>query len=136
MKYWIASGVILICFACSMERRIDRDIDTVMKYAPGTFPPENTAELKNTYHRGYGLYKATCTGSGCHGATDRGTDTIPAFRLSQLDNYEAAAKKHDPKNHAVTAKLAPEQLSDILFFLFIRTLSRQVVAQQPEGKAE
>lgn len=129
-------GAVLVCFACSMERRIDRDIDTVMKYAPGTFPAENTAELKTTYHRGYGLYKATCTGSGCHGATDRGTDTIPFFSLSQLDNYDSAAKKHDPKNHAVTAKLSPEQLSDILSFLFLRTMSRQVVTQQTEEKSQ
>lgn len=133
MKYCIAVGIVLICFACSMERRIDRDIDTVMKYAPGTFPEHNTAELKTTYHRGYGLYKATCTGSGCHGATDRGTDTIPFFSLSQLDSYESSAKKHDPENHAVTAKLSPDQLSDILSFLFLRTLSRQVV-QQAESK--
>lgn len=132
MKYFISAGLLLFCFACSVQRSINRDIDTVMKYAPGSFPADNKAELQTTYHRGYGLYKATCTGSGCHGASDRGRDTIPHFNMLQLDNYEASAKKHDPENHAVTAKLSPEQLSDILSFLFLRTLSRQVVAQQAQ----
>ncbi|GEM_PF-1195688 len=119
-----------------MQRSINRDIDTVMKYAPDSFPADNKAELQTTYHRGYGLYKATCTGAGCHGASDHGRDTIPFFNLLQLDNYEASAKKHDPENHAVTAKLSPDQLSDILSFLFLRTLSRQVVAQQAKDKTE
>lgn len=112
-----------------MQRSIRQDIETIVTYAPGSFPPENKEELINTCNRGYALYKATCTGSGCHGISGKGTDTIPQFNMMQLDNYEKSAKNHDPENHAVTAKLSPEQLSDILSFLFLRTLARQAEAE-------
>jgi len=133
MKYRVAGFlVVLIMAQCSMQRSIDKDIEMLSKKVPDSFPPGNSAVLKATAHRGYALYKAACAGSGCHGVTDRGTDTIPYFTFVQLDNYDKAAQKHDPKNHAVTAKLSPDQLKDILSFLFLRTLARQVEAKQPE----
>lgn len=135
MKYLLSAGIALFCMACSMQRSIKRDIDTVIKFAPGSFAPDNKEELLATSHRGYALYTTVCTGSGCHGATDRGTDTIPHFNMLELDNYEKAAKSNDPDNHAVTAKLSPEQLSDILSFLFLRTLAHQAEEQQAGDKS-
>lgn len=134
MKKLFYAGFLALFFACSIPRNVERDINTIIKKAPSSFPPENRTELQGTYHRGLELYKATCTGKGCHGARNRGTDTIPHFNMMQLDNYEKSAKNHDPENHAVTAKLSPEQLSDILSFLFLRTLARQIENEQPNNK--
>jgi len=130
MKYHITVIIVAGCLLlarCSVKRELRNDFDTAMSYIPNKISAEDQAKLEAGYYRGYHLYKETC--SGCHG--EGGRDTIPYFTFAQLDNYQDSAKKGNPENHAVLKKLSPEQVSDVLSFLFYRTLSKQ--ATQKEG---
>ncbi|GIV33226.1 MAG: hypothetical protein KatS3mg031_0761 [Chitinophagales bacterium] len=107
---------------CSLQRTMHTDIRNILTYTPQGVSTLSEEQIKSTYLRGYHLYKATC--SSCHGLSSTGKDTIPAFTFNQLDNYKTSATRGDPDNHAVTKKLSPEQLSDILTFLYFKTLAR------------
>ena len=124
MKYLFPITLLVICMSCSQQRIIQSDVNKATFVSPEIFPPEDRKELYHTYQRGFGMYKAACAGSGCHGASLTGNDTIPHFTAMELDEYDKAVQNNDPDNHAVAAKLSPEQLNDILTFLFLRTLAR------------
>lgn len=129
MKYYIIAIVAAACLLmarCGVKRELRSDLATAMTRLPSKISAEDQAKLEEAYYRGYHLYKETC--SGCHGVG--GKDTIPHFTFSQLDNYNDSVKRGDPENHAVMKKLSPEQVSDVLSFLFYRTLARQAVHKE------
>ena len=87
--------------------------------------PDNVAEPKRSElisqcKKGKELYKVNC--SECHGIFTTGKDKVPNFTTTQIDNYSAKFLRHDPKNHAVTRQMSPEQLNEILMFLRYRKI--------------
>ena len=65
--------------------------------------------------KGKVLFKLNC--SGCHGIFTKGKDSVPNFTKDQISNYRAAVlMANDKKNHAVAAKMSPQQLDYIIFF--------------------
>ncbi len=124
--------ILFVLVQCSLQRTMNKDLDNVMTYMKEGVSTMDEEQIKDTYLRGYHLYKASC--SECHGVSSTGKDTIPHFSFTQLDNYDASAAKGDPENHAVAKKLSPEQLSDILSFLYFKTLSKYAETVKEEGK--
>ncbi len=98
----------VIIIACS-TRKVEYAFPDNAKELPG-YP-----ELMEHLNSGKKLYKEYCT--KCHGVLTKGKKDIPNFSRVQLDNYNAAFIKKDPKNHAVAQKLTQEQLGDIILFL-------------------
>ena len=47
---------------------------------------------------------------------------MPDFSVRQIDSYTTRFLKGDPKNHAVAAKMTPEQLNSIFMFLRFRKI--------------
>ena len=79
-------------------------------------------ELLEQCKKGKELYKANC--SECHGIFTGGKDKVPNFTSTQIDNYSAKFLRHDPKSHAVTRKMSPEQLNEVLMFLRYRKINK------------
>lgn len=128
-KYYFIIAIFslaLMLSRCKAQKELDRDLETAINHLPSKISAEDKLKLKESYYRGYHLYLETC--SGCHGTGGR--DTIPYFTFAQLDNYGSAAKKGDPENHAVLKKLSPEQVTDVLSFLFYRTLAKQSALEE------
>jgi mono/diheme cytochrome c family protein len=89
---------------------------------PPDTPPDQKKELVADIHKGQALYKIYCT--ECHGVFAKAKDGVPDFTDIQIDNYSAKFLRHDPKNHAVTRKMSPEQMNDILMFLRYRKVKK------------
>ena len=89
---------------------------------PTTLSGAQRDELLDKCNKGKELYKANC--SGCHGIFTKGKDGIPNFTSAQIDNYSARFLRHDPKNHAVTKQMSPDQMNDVLMFLRFRDVKK------------
>ena len=61
------------------------------------------------------MYKAEC--AECHGIFGKGKDSIPNFTREQYDDYQAAYLAGDSTNHAVMAKMTPEEMNAVYLFL-------------------
>lgn len=103
------SAVLLFFFSSCATKKVEYAFPDNAKELPG-YP-----ELMEHLNSGKKLYKEYCT--KCHGVLTKGKKDIPNFSRVQLDNYNAAFIKKDPKNHAVAQKLTQEQLGDIILFL-------------------
>jgi hypothetical protein len=114
---WIYSFIfILICFVllvyCTPQKKIEYNL-----------PEPMSAETRSVYmerlEKGKILYKLNC--SSCHGIFTKGKDSVPNFTKDQIDNYRSAVlMAKDKKNHAVAAKMSPQQLDYIILFLSLR----------------
>lgn len=89
---------------------------------PPTLSKTQRDELLDKCNKGKELFKANC--SGCHGIFTKGKDGIPNFTAAQIDNYSARFLRHDPKNHAVTKQMSPDQMNDVLMFLRFREVKK------------
>ncbi len=106
---------ILICFIllyCTPKKKIEYNL-----------PEPMSAETRSIYmerlEKGKILYKLNC--SSCHGIFTKGKDSVPNFTKDQIDNYRSAVlMAKDKKNHAVAAKMSPQQLDYIILFLSLR----------------
>lgn len=103
------SAVIFFFFYSCSTRKVEYAFPDDAKTYKG-YP-----ELMEHLEGGKKLYKVYC--GKCHGVTTKGKNTIPNFSRVQLDNYNAAYIRKDPKNHAVAEKLSKDQLGDIILFL-------------------
>ena len=90
-------------------------------------PEEYTAQTRINMEKaliaGQKLYKIHC--SGCHGIFTDGRDSIPNFSKTQIEAYKSSALLDDPKNHAVTQKIRPDDLDLILQFLAFRKMTKE-----------
>ncbi len=89
---------------------------------PATLSKTQRDELMDKCQKGKELFKANC--SGCHGIFTKGQDNVPNFTAAQIDNYSARFLRHDPKNHAVTKEMSPDQMNDVLMFLRFRNVKK------------
>ena len=89
---------------------------------PASLAKAQQDELLDKCKKGKELFKANC--SGCHGIFTAGKDGIPNFTATQIDNYSARFLRHDPKNHAVTKEMSPDQMNDVLMFLRFRNVKK------------
>ena len=113
--FYFISAVILISFVftkCASKKKIEYNL-----------PEPMSAETRSIYmerlDKGETLYKLNC--SSCHGIFTKGKDSIPNFTKDQIDNYRSAVlMAKDKKNHAVAAKMSPQQLDYIIMFLSLR----------------
>jgi cytochrome c peroxidase len=102
---------------------------------PTTLSKPQRDELLEKCQKGKELFKANC--SECHGIFTKGKDKIPNFTSEQIDNYSARFLRHDPKNHAVTKEMSPDQMNDVLMFLRFRNVKKTdkaPVAGTPKGR--
>ncbi len=79
---------------------------------------ETRALLIERYSKGKVLYRRHC--AECHGIFQAGRDSVPNFSRVQLDNYNSAWLRGDPKNHMVAARMSQEQVTCVLVFLETR----------------
>jgi cytochrome c553 len=80
---------------------------------------ENRAIYMDRLEKGKILYQMNC--SNCHGIFTKGKDSVPNFTKDQISNYRSAVlMANDKKNHAVAAKMSPQQLDYIILFLSLR----------------
>ena len=82
---------------------------------PAYYPEARKQEIIGLFNKGKELFKIHC--AECHGVFTSGKEKVPNFSNQQLDNYSARYVAGDPKNHAVVAKMSPEQLNETLLFL-------------------
>jgi hypothetical protein len=100
------------CMCCSSNQKIEYNI-------PEPISAENKAIYLERCEKGRILFKENC--SGCHGIFTKGKDGIPNFTKDQIDSYRAVATiGKDKTNHAVAAKMSPQQLDYIMTFLTLR----------------
>ncbi len=117
-KQYPALLFIAVCAAfmqCKSSSKITYNI-------PTTLSKTQHDELLDKCKKGKELFKANC--SGCHGIFTAGKDGIPNFTATQIDNYSARFLRHDPKNHAVTKEMSPDQMNDVLMFLRFRNVKK------------
>lgn len=80
---------------------------------------ETRAIYMERLDKGKTLYKLNC--ASCHGIFTKGKDSIPNFTKDQINNYRSAVlMAKDQRNHAVAAKMSPQQLDYIIMFLSLR----------------
>jgi cytochrome c553 len=111
MSYKCLLTIIAACMlfpACAPRYKITYDI-------PPQLPDAQRKILMGMLASGKELYKENC--SQCHGVFTKGKDKIPNFTNQQMDNYSSRYMMRDMKNHAVAAKMSPDQLKDVLTFL-------------------
>jgi len=102
---------LLLCtlfFECATRHKITYNI-------PANYPEAKRGQLLTSLDKGKELYKTNC--SECHGIFTQGKDKIPNFTNTQVDNYSMMFLRRDPKNHAVSRKMSPEQLNEVFSFL-------------------
>ena len=103
-------------FQCASQKKTEYDI-------PSHVSEQNKQLLIERGEKGKVLYKIHC--SHCHGIFTNGKDSIPNFTDKQIDDYKTTALIGlDPKNHAVAAKLSPEQVDYIITFLRLRKVKK------------
>ena len=90
---------------------------------PDAFTKEQRKEMTEKCEKGQALFKLHC--AECHGIFTNGKDQVPNFTEQQIDNYTARFLRHDPKNHAVTKEMSPDQMNSVLFFLRYRNLPKK-----------
>ena len=104
--------------------------DKIKYRYPDAFTKEQRKELKEKCDKGKELFKIHC--SECHGIFTKGKDQVPNFTEQQIDNYTARFLRHDPKNHAVTRQMSPDQMNQILNFLRFRELPKSTTQPAPK----
>lgn len=115
MKWKYSFIFILVCIIllyCKPQKKIEYNL-----------PEPMSAETRSIYmerlEKGKILYKLNC--SSCHGIFTKGKDSVPNFTKDQIDNYRSAVlMAKDKKNHAVAARMSPQQLDYIILFLSLR----------------
>ena len=81
---------------------------------------KNKVILLANMDKGSILFKRNC--GGCHGIFTNGKKNIPNFTDKQIESYQMMFKLRDPKNHAFSKKLLPEEMEQIAVFLkFVKT---------------
>src|SRR5450631_4757869 len=115
MKLFCSIGFIFIgavfLIRCA-EKKIEYNL-------PQPMSDQTRAVYMERLDKGKTLYKLNC--STCHGIFTKGKDSIPNFTKDQINNYRAAVMMaKDQKNHAVAAKMSPQQLDYIIMFLSLR----------------
>ena len=106
--------------------------DKITYHFPDTLSKGQRKELREKCDKGQKLFKIHC--SECHGIFAKGKEKVPNFTQEQVDNYSARFLRHDPKNHAVTKEMSPDQMNEVLFFLRFRNLPKQTGKAIPPSK--
>jgi cytochrome c553 len=97
---------------CTSHKKIEYNL-------PEPLSVETRSIYMERLEKGKILYKMNC--SSCHGIFTKGKDSIPNFTKDQVDNYRSAVlMAKDKQNHAVAAKMSPQQLEYIILFLSLR----------------
>lgn len=106
----VFSAVLLM--QCKTQQKIEYNL-------PEHITGNTRAIFLERCEKGKILFKMNC--SGCHGIFTKGKDGVPNFTKDQIDSYKAVVTiGRDKRNHAVAAKMSPEQLDYILTFLTLR----------------
>ncbi len=109
-------GIIFILFCTVLVQCKTQKIEYNI---PSHVSALNRAIFLDRCEKGRILFKANC--SGCHGIFTKGKDGVPNFTKDEIDNYRAVVLiARDQKNHAVAAKMSPEQIDHIITFLSLR----------------
>ena len=115
MKLFCSIGFIFISTVLLVrcaEKKIEYNL-------PQPMSEQTRAVYLERLDKGKSLYKLNC--SACHGIFTKGKDSIPNFTKDQINNYRAAVlMAKDQRNHAVAAKMSPQQLDYIILFLSLR----------------
>jgi len=82
---------------------------------PPNYPEDKREQLVATLDKGQELYKINC--SECHGIFTQAKDHVPDFTITQIDNYNLMFMRRDPRNHAVSKKMSPDQMNAVVTFL-------------------
>ncbi len=115
MKLICCTGFIFIS-AVFLIRCAEKKIEYNL---PQPMSDQTRAVYMERLDKGKTLYKLNC--STCHGIFTKGKDSIPNFTKDQINNYRAAVlMAKDQRNHAVAAKMSPQQLDYIILFLSLR----------------
>ncbi|CAN5234206.1 hypothetical protein BH11BAC6_BH11BAC6_16870 [soil metagenome] len=101
------------CVSATVQTQ--RDMERLLPPVPATFSKADSARLIRNWTIGIRLYKNNC--ASCHGIFGKSKDTIPNFSQVQYDDYKSAYLAGDSANHAVMAKMTPEEMNDVLLFL-------------------
>ncbi len=118
-KRHLISALSIIAAAIFMQCKSSNKITYNL---PSTMTKEQKSELLEKCRKGQELFKVNC--SECHGIFTKGKDKVPNFTNEQIDNYSARFLRHDPKNHAVTKDMSPEQMNSVLMFLRFRNVKK------------
>ncbi len=108
--------------------------DKISYHYPEHLTKEQRKELKEKCDKGKELFKIHC--SECHGIFTKGKEKIPDFTETQIDNYSARFLRHDPKNHAVTKEMSPDQMNQVLNFLRYRELPKKTTKAEPKKETK
>lgn len=116
MKLLYSIAFLILCIVLFIQCRAKKKIEY-------NLPEPMSAETRGIYmeriEKGKILFKLNC--SGCHGIFTKGKDSIPNFTKDEINNYRAAVMMaRDKRNHAVAAKMSPQQLDYIITFLSLR----------------
>ena len=107
---------------CASENvRAEKTIEQLMPPVPASFSSADSARLMANWKLGIKMYKAEC--ARCHGIFYKGKDSIPNFSKQQYDDYMLAFLAGDSTNHAVIAKMTPEEMNAV--YLFLTDLKRE-----------
>jgi Cytochrome C oxidase, cbb3-type, subunit III len=114
MKLFYTTILIIIC-TCLVQCKTQK----IEYNIPSHVSAQNRAIFLERCEKGRILFKINC--SGCHGIFTKGKDGVPNFTKDEIDNYRAVVLiARDQKNHAVAAKMSPEQIDHIITFLSLR----------------
>lgn len=120
MKPFVAAAILILFSTVLSKCKTQKETAYII-------PPQYTGETRKNLiamlEHGQKLYKIHC--SRCHGIFTKGRDSIPNFTKTQIENYETAALREDPKNHAVMQKIRPYDLDMILQFLTFRRIYKK-----------
>lgn len=97
------------------QLQTQKDIERLLPPVPPSFSRTDSARLIQNWTIGMKLYKSGC--SKCHGVFGNGKDTVSNFSKVQFDDYKSAFLAGDSTNHAVMAKMTPEELNNVFLFL-------------------
>jgi len=114
ISYLYLTFILLLFSDCIIHKKIEYNIPTDIQ-------GKKKDELLASLEKGRKLYQQVC--ADCHGIFSKGKDGIPNFTNQQIDNYTSYVIKKDPKNHAVAAKLDPEQFHEVVMFLRCRKIN-------------
>ena len=111
----------LLFSQCNRRFKVTYDI-------PAYYPETRRQEIIGLFAKGKELFKIHC--AECHGVFTKGKEKVPNFTNEQLDNYSTRFLSGDPQNHAVIAKMSPDQVNETLLFLrFKKTKIKDTTAQ-------
>ena len=114
IKYAALSFLLsVLLFQCTEQKKLTYNI-------PAEMHGKNKVILLANMDKGSILFKRNC--GSCHGIFTNGKKNTPNFSDKQIESYQMMFKLRDPKNHAFSKKLLPEEMEQIAVFLkFVKT---------------